>query len=160
MLSTVYKKNHKILSFFYFERRVGTPFAPTFANWGQENRHSVFRVKIEPKGNVYIENRLPSGACNPYLVIASTLAAGMDGVRRNLELPQPMDESRKLPATLEEALQALEADTMLKTALGEKMVEMFVYTKRTFEIEEFKAFGELSDEEKMLKEKEYYYLPI
>ena len=84
----------------------------------------------------------------------------MDGVRRNLELPQPMDESRKLPATLEEALQALEADTMLKTALGEKMVEMFVYTKRTFEIEEFKAFGELSDEEKMLKEKEYYYLPI
>ena len=71
-----------------------------------------------------------------------------------------MDESRRLPATLEEALQALEADTTLKTVLGQ-IVEMFVYTKRTFEIEDFESFGDLSDGEKMLKEKEkeYYYLP-
>ena len=116
-------------------------------------------MKVEPKGNVYIQNRVPSSACNPYLVLASTLTAGMDGVRRNLELPQPMDESRKLPAILEEALQALEADLRLKTALGEKMVEMFVYTKRTFEIEEFESFRDILHGEKMLKEREYYYLP-
>ena len=70
-----------------------------------------------------------------------------------------MDESRRLPTTLEEALQALEADTTLKTALGEKMVEHFIHAKRSFEVEEFKAFGELSDEEMLVKEKEYYYVP-
>ena len=71
-----------------------------------------------------------------------------------------MDESQRLPTSLEEALEALGADRDLKAALGEKMVEMFIYTKRTFEVEEFKSFGELSDEEKLLKEKEYYYFPI
>ena len=108
---------------------------------------------------MYIENRLPSSACNPYLVLASVVAAGLDGVRRKLDLPEPGDESKRLPPTLEKALVALEEDVQLKAALGEKTVEMFVYTKRKYEVEEFKAFKELSDKERLEKEKEYYYLP-
>ena len=130
-----------------------------FANWSLDRKGS-FCLKVEAGGNVYIENRLPSSACNPYLVLASTLAAGMDGVRRKLELPPPGDESTRLPATLEEAVDALEADTSLTEALGEGVMQMFIYTKRTFELDEFKAFGQLSDEEMLLKEKEYYYHPL
>ncbi|RUS88138.1 hypothetical protein EGW08_004100 [Elysia chlorotica] len=140
-------------------RRIGSEWAPQFANWAEENRMASFRVKIERGGNVYIENRLPSGACNPYLVLAGTLAAGMDGLRRKLVLPRPMDESLRLPPTLGDALIALEMDGLMREALGEKLVELFVHSKRTFEVDEFKAFGELSDEEMLLKEKEYYYHP-
>ena len=132
---------------------------PTYANWGLQNRAASFRLKVEGEGNIYIENRLPGSACNPHLVLASTVAAGLDGVNRKLELPPEMDKSRELPTSLEGALEALDADAILKKALGEKMVEMFISTKRTFEIDEFKAFGELTPEERILKEKEYYYLP-
>ncbi|GFO06391.1 glutamine synthetase [Plakobranchus ocellatus] len=138
-------------------RRLGSEGAPRHANWALENRATAFRVRIEPAGNVYIENRLPSSACNPHLVLASTLAAGMDGVRRKLPLPQPLDESIKLPETLEKALEELEADTLLKEAISPKLVELFIDNKREFEIQEFQTLGELSDEEMLLKEKEYYY---
>ncbi|GFS12769.1 glutamine synthetase [Elysia marginata] len=140
-------------------RRIGAPWAPKFANWSQEVRTGTFRLKIEPGGNVYIENRLPSSACSPHLVLAATLAAGMDGVRRKLDLPQPLEESRRLPTTLEKALDVLEGDLILKAALGDNLVDMYIYAKRSFEIDEFKAFGELSDDEMLLKEKEYYYFP-
>ncbi|KAK3747456.1 hypothetical protein RRG08_015568 [Elysia crispata] len=141
-------------------RRVGTAFAPTYANWAWENRDSTFRVKLEAEANVYIENRLPSSACNPHLVLASTLAAGLDGVRRNLTLPDPMEQTTRLPSTLDEALSALEADKHLTQALGQNFVDLFIYTKRQFECEEFKSFVELSPEEHLLKEKEYYYDPL
>ncbi|GFO06385.1 glutamine synthetase [Plakobranchus ocellatus] len=138
-------------------RRLRSVGAPLHANWALENRGTAFRVRIEPAGNVYIKNRLPSSACNPYLVLASTLAAGMDGVRRKLPLPQPRDENIKLPETLEKALEQLETDTLLKEAISPKLVELFIDNKRKFEILEFHTFGELSDEEMLLKEKEYYY---
>ncbi|GFN85939.1 glutamine synthetase [Plakobranchus ocellatus] len=138
-------------------RRSKHPISPKYADWAYEDRGVIFRVKTEPGGNAYIENRLPSSACSPHLVLAYTLAAGMDGVRRKLPLPQPRDKSKKLPQSLEEALEALEADTLLKAALGPKLVELFIYTKRVFEVDEFKAFGDLTDEEILLKEKEYYY---
>ncbi|RUS81830.1 hypothetical protein EGW08_010422 [Elysia chlorotica] len=140
-------------------RRVGTPWAPTWANWGPDDRLASYRLKREAGHNVYVESRLPSSACSPHLILASLLAAGLDGVRRKLELPEPGGQARRLPATLEGALQALDEDAPLKQALGEKMVEFFVYTKRTYEVEEFKAFQSLSDQEMLEKEKEYYYLP-
>ncbi|GFR94784.1 glutamine synthetase [Elysia marginata] len=140
-----------------FCRRIGFSFSPCYANWANENRESTFRVRFEAGQNVYMENRLPSSACSPHLVLACTLAAGMDGLRRNLSLPGPMDTSKKLPDSLDEALNALEADAILKESLGEKFVDMFVYSKRTFELEEFKAFGDLSEDKQILKEKEFYY---
>ena len=92
--------------------------------------------------------------------MACTLAAGMDGVRRKLELPVSMEDTKRLPATLDEALVALEADKLLRETLGSKFVDLFIFTKRKFECDEFKAFGELSEEEQLLKEKEYYYDPL
>ena len=140
-----------------FQRRLTSIWSPTFANWALESRYSSFRLKMEPGGNVYIENRLPSSACSPHLVLASTMAAGIDGVRRQLTLPEPMAQTKRLPATLEDALEVLEADTMLKEILGPKMVELFIFTKRTYEIKHFQSFGNISNEEMFIKEKEYYH---
>ena len=84
----------------------------------------------------------------------------MDGVRRKLELPEPSEKTKKLPASLKEALEALEADTLLKEAIGPKMVDLFIDTKRKYDLEHFAAFGDLCDEELFLKEKEYYYDPL
>lgn len=137
-------------------RRLSTKYAPNFVNWAHDLRRTTYRLKIDPGKNVYIENRLPSSACNPYLVIAGTMAAGMDGVRRKLVLPQQMETNKRLPATLEEALDALEEDVLFHEILGPKLVELFLYTKRLYEIEHFKSFGNISDEDMFIKEKEYY----
>ncbi|RUS76598.1 hypothetical protein EGW08_015640 [Elysia chlorotica] len=109
-------------------RRVNSKWGPNFANWGIEQRACTFRVKIEPGRNVYIENRIPSSACNPHLVLAGTVAAGIDGVRRKLPLPEPFVETKRLPATLEEALNELEADTVLTEILGPKMVDWYIFS--------------------------------
>ncbi|GFS24232.1 glutamine synthetase [Elysia marginata] len=141
-------------------RRHHTESAPNFVNWAIERRYTTFRVKIDPGNNVYLENRIPSSACNPHLVMACTVAAGMDGVRRKLTLPKQMDKTKRLPESLEEALDALEADTVLAEILGPKMVELFIFTKRKFELEHFKSLGMLPDEEMLVEEKEYYCGPF
>ena len=80
---------------------------------------------------------MPCAASNPYLVLAGTLAAGIDGIRRGLEPPAPiagiaygMTGVTDLPTTLGAALDALEADTELRAALGEEFVKLFVAVKR------------------------------
>ncbi|RUS80602.1 hypothetical protein EGW08_011612 [Elysia chlorotica] len=138
-------------------RRINSEWAPNFANWVAENRACTFRVKIEPGRNMYIENRIPSSACNPHLVLAGTVAAGIDGVRRKLPLPEPFVETKRLPATLEETLNELEADTVLTEILGPKLVELYIFTKRSYEIKHFRSFDKISDEDMFLKEKEYYH---
>ncbi len=66
---------------------------------------------------------MPSAAANPYLVLAATVAAGIDGIKNKIE-PAPMDdkEAVKLPESLEEALKALESDTVFVQDLGEHFV--------------------------------------
>ena len=56
-----------------------------WSNWGVQDRTSTFRLKVEGQGhNVYVENRLPSSASNPYLVMAGTIAAGLDGITKQV----------------------------------------------------------------------------
>jgi glutamine synthetase len=112
-------------------------FAPTNATWGLENRTVGIRIKGIRGSNTHVENRMPCAASNPYLVLAGTLAAGIDGISRGLEPPAPvegmaygMDGVTDLPTTLGAALDALEADTALRAALGEEFVKLFVAVKR------------------------------
>jgi glutamine synthetase len=84
-----------------------------------------------------LELRLPDPSCNPYLAFAAMLAAGLDGLDRELELGPPMEEvehgyqdvarqtARPLPASLAEALDALAADDVLAEALGGEVLELF-----------------------------------
>src|SRR5574341_364708 len=112
-------------------------FAPTNATWGIENRTTGFRMKNLGSESAHIENRIPGGASNPYLVMAAVLAAGMDGLKNKIEPPAEtsgiaygLTGVADLPIRLEKALDALEADGALCAALGEELVKLFVAVKR------------------------------
>ncbi len=112
-------------------------FAPTNATWGTENRTTGFRMKNLGNQGAHIENRLPCGSSNPYLVMASVLAAGLDGLRNKIEPPAEtqgiaygLTSVTDLPNRLEHALEALEADGILRTALGEEFIKLFLAVKR------------------------------
>ncbi|MFO1061890.1 MAG: glutamine synthetase family protein [Dongiaceae bacterium] len=117
-------------------------FAPTNRSWGIENRTVAFRVKPYGHNRAHIENRLGSGAVNPYLLQAAVLAAGLDGLRRKLLPPPPvvsgpadgLSGQGSLPLRLEDSLDALEADAVLREALGAELVRLFLGLKR-FEVE-------------------------
>ena len=114
--------------------------APTHANWGWDNRTTFVRVPPERGAGTRVEVRAGDGAGNPYLAIAAVLAAGADGIRRSLAPPPPVagDAYRAaadvigtpLPRTLDEALDALEADAAIRAALGPEIVATFLAVKR------------------------------
>jgi glutamine synthetase len=112
-------------------------FAPTNAAWGNENRTVCFRMKGLGGASAHIENRMPGGASNPYLVMASTIAAGLDGIRNRIEpgeavtgIAYGLENVQNLPTRLEWALDALEHDQTLRAMLGEEFIKLFVAVKR------------------------------
>ena len=116
-------------------RRLHLPFTPDRNNCGFENRNAMLRIVSTSPRTTYIENRLPSSAANPYVVLAATVAAGIDGLVNRLEPPSDVeDHGEPLPSSLSEALSALEADKVLCDALGEEFVRWFLSVKREVEI--------------------------
>jgi glutamine synthetase len=116
--------------------RKGT-YAPASVTWGFENRSVAVRVKAGRGEHTHIENRLGSGASNPYLALAGMLVAVLDGIRRRVEPPEPLatsayqlDDLTLLPATLEEALEAFERDEVLRDAFHPEFVKAFLALKR------------------------------
>jgi glutamine synthetase len=107
-------------------------FAPDTASWGFDNRMTSVRI---PTGTTRVENRIGSADANPYLIVAGTLAAGVDGVRRSLDpgdavTGNPAGRYPQLPRSPHAALGALEDDEVLVDALGEDLVRAFVASKR------------------------------
>jgi glutamine synthetase len=120
-------------------------YAPNSISWGHENRSVGIRVKAWRGKGTHIENRMACGSSNPYLVAAASLAAGLDGIRRKIEPPEPistnaykLDNLEKIPGTLEEALEALQADEALLELLTREGIRTFVVDKR-YEIAKAKA---------------------
>jgi glutamine synthetase len=117
----------------------GATWAPAYVAYGDNNRTAFVRI---PGGR--IELRLPDSSCNPYLASAAILAAGMDGVRKKIDPGKPVninlyeqsiDElARKgiklLPQNLNEALDALQEDEVIRGALGEALAQEFIRLKR------------------------------
>jgi glutamine synthetase len=132
-----------------YRRIMPDSLAPTHANWGWDNRATFIRIPPERGSATRAEIRVGDGAANPYLAIAAVLLAGAEGVREGLEPPEPVtgDAYRAdpsvigppLPATLGEALDALEADELLRSGLGSEIVSTFLAIKR-FEIERHRAW--------------------
>ncbi len=119
--------------------------APYRSNWGYDNRTTFVRIPPERGPGARIEVRIGDGAANPYIVIAVILAAALDGLTRQLEVPEPsegwtyQDESRPaLPMTFTESLDALKADTFLTGLLG----EAFVTTYETLKRDEIRRYEE------------------
>ena len=139
-----------------YKRILPDSLAPTHANWGHDNRTSFCRVPLERGARSRIEVRSADGAACAHLITAAILIAGLDGIRRELDPPEPVvgdayraDDAHagtRLPAGLTEALDALEADTTLVGLLGDDLVATFLAMKR-FEVERFDAeVGELDVE--------------
>lgn len=120
-----------------FKRFKPYSFAPNRVNWGLENRGVMLRVQGEPgDSGSHLENRLGEPAANPYLYMAANIAAGLDGIRRQLT-PPPMvksdpyaEEAEPLPESLGEAVEALATDQFFRQMLGSEIVDYLVMLKR------------------------------
>jgi glutamine synthetase len=130
-----------------FERFRPNALAPQAILWGHDNRGAMLRV-VGQAGDpaTRIENRIGEPAANPYLYIASQIHAGMDGIARQLKAPPasraPYDASNeKLPTSLAEALQALQADAALAQGLGRDFADHFTRIKQ----QELRRFAEAED---------------
>jgi glutamine synthetase len=138
-----------------YKRLVPGYEAPVYISWARINRSALIRV---PKPVLHhpqatrIELRCPDPSCNPYLAFAVMLKAGLDGIRGNLVCPKPVEENlyhldsadrqrlnlKMLPGSLNEAIQELKKDELIKKALGDHVYERFVEAKE-LEWAEYKA---------------------
>ena len=116
-------------------RRIHDPLAPDYNDWNIDDRMVSFRVKNYSPSATYFENRVPSGVSNPYIVLAATIAAGLDGVKRKIE-PPPKGRrgSHRLPNTLSEALDALARDKVLCESLGSEFIDWYLGNKREIDL--------------------------
>jgi glutamine synthetase len=131
-----------------YRRFIVESLAPTHINWGHENRLALLRFPDERGDHSRVEIRSGDGTANPYLVMAAVLHAGRDGIERELELPGPPVEGNPyeneealgapLPNSLDQTLDALEADEWLREALGPELVDTFVVIKR-YELDRWHA---------------------
>ncbi len=131
-----------------YKRLVPGYEAPTYLTWGRTNRSALIRVpKVSPGRSIEatrIEVRCPDPSSNTYLAFAVMLAAGLDGIKKGLELADPVEESlyamdasriaqrgiKELPGTLGEALDELEKDEVVCEALGEHVLSRYIDAKR------------------------------
>ncbi len=117
--------------------------APVYNAWATRNRSPLIRIPATRGDSTRIELRSPDPACNPYLAIAVILAAGLDGIRRELTPVAPVERNlytldprerlalgaTELPSSLEEALRALEADQLIMGTLGAHAAERYLEAK-------------------------------
>lgn len=130
-----------------YKRLVPGYEAPVYISWAHKNRSTLIRVPEYFPGMekaIRAEFRCPDPSCNPYLAFACMCTAGLDGIKRKIEPPEPIEadiyemspEERtrngidSLPSSLEEALNELEKDEVLKEALGDHVYENFIKIKR------------------------------
>ncbi len=118
-----------------YKRLVTGYDAPVLSTWDRTNQAAVVRVPSvggNRPGATRIEYRAPDPACNPYLAFSVILAAGLAGIENEYELGDrdSVGSADRLPTTLAEALDAMEASAMVKDTLGEHVFEWFLRNKR------------------------------
>jgi glutamine synthetase len=107
-----------------------------WANWGHDDRTVALRISPDRGATTRLENRVPDGACNPYLAAAVLLHACRFGVEEKMQLPQPQTAGEPPTATihapdnLETALDAFRKDDEICEALGAPLVDAFCDLKR------------------------------
>ena len=127
-----------------YKRLVQGYEAPVNVSWGRINRSALIRIpRAHTHESTRIELRCPDPSCNPYLAFAVMLASGLDGIKKELPLPEANEENvyllqnnlkgtklNVLPGSLEEAIYELEKDNVVKEALGTHVFDRFINAKR------------------------------
>jgi glutamine synthetase len=130
-----------------YKRLVPGYEAPVYVAWSRRNRSALVRVPPMPAGQedaTRMELRCPDPACNPYLTFAALLQAGLEGIEKNYELPEPMEKNlyhlapddrrrlgiEQLPETLGEAVEITAESELVLRTLGEHMFNRYVEIKR------------------------------
>src|SRR6059058_2851297 len=138
-----------------YKRLVPGYEAPVYVAWSRRNRSALIRVPLYHPGKeqaTRCEIRSPDPACNPYLCFAGLLQAGLEGIEKGYELPEPMernlynlspDERRRLgieqlPETLGEAIELTAESELVLRTLGEHMFNRYIEIKRQ-EWEEYRV---------------------
>jgi glutamine synthetase len=133
-------------------KRLGTSVeAPVYVSWAHINRSALIRIPSVTPGkesHTRLELRAPDPSANPYLASAVMLGAGLDGINQQMALPDPLEETllmqnrsrlrqvEALPHTLGEALDAMEQDDVILSALGPYISDRYLTAKR----QEFEAY--------------------
>ena len=130
-----------------YKRLVAGYEAPVYLSWARRNRSDLIRVPEYRPGRenaTRVEFRSPDPACNPYLAFSVMLAAGLDGIEKGMEPPDPVegnvyemsaDERERrgigtLPASLLQAIQLTEKSELVRKALGDHIFNNFIANKK------------------------------
>ncbi|MFX1513241.1 MAG: glutamine synthetase family protein [Promethearchaeota archaeon] len=127
--------------------------APVYISWANFNRSTLARIPPVKGNTARIEYRPTDGSCNFYLAYAALFSAGLDGIQKKLELPEPVEENiyamseqerikrgiETLPGTLGDALRVLSQDTYFRETLGAPFYDKYIEIKNK-EWKEFCVF--------------------
>lgn len=127
-----------------YKRLIAGYEAPVYVAWSCKNRSPLIRIPASRGSATRVELRSPDPTANPYLLLACCLRAGLDGIKKELTPPTSVDENifamseqelkergiSALPSNLNEALQALEQDEVIKDILGEHIVTNYISAKK------------------------------
>jgi glutamine synthetase len=131
-----------------YKRLVPGYEAPVYVAWSRRNRSALIRIPLYKPGAeqaTRAEIRCPDPACNPYLTFAALLHAGLEGIEKGYDLPEPMEtnlyhltaEQRRergivsLPETLGEAIDEFAASDLMRRAFGDHIFDNYVKLKRS-----------------------------
>ena len=130
-----------------YKRLVPGYEAPVYLSWARRNRSDLVRVPEYQLGKekaTRVELRSPDPACNPYLAFSVMLAAGLEGIEKEYEVPEPVEENvyemsdgererrgiGTLPGSLIEAIQLTEKSEVVRKALGDHVFDAFIRNKK------------------------------
>ncbi|NLJ41309.1 MAG: glutamine synthetase, partial [Clostridiales bacterium] len=126
--------------------------APVYIAWSGQNRSPLIRIPANRGVGTRVELRSPDPSCNPYLALAVTLKAGLNGIKERILPPDPVNcniydmteqerldgQIPRLPSNLANAIRALKADEIIKEALGQHIYGRYAEAKR-IEWDEYKV---------------------
>ncbi len=135
-----------------YKRLVPGYEAPVYVAWSAQNRSPLIRIPSARGNSTRVELRNPDPSCNPYLVLAAVLTAGLDGIEKQMTPPPSVDANiydmteaeraangvTDLPGSLMEAVEAMQNDPLIRQALGEHVFDKFV-TAKTVEWEQYRT---------------------
>jgi glutamine synthetase len=145
-----------------YQRLLPQHWSSAFVCWGPDNREATVRVPSTfwgmEQASTNLEFKPTDASCNPYLAFGGLIAAGLDGIERELEAPEPLSVdpavlsarereaagAHRYPTTLQESIESLERDEVLVEALGELLARSYLAVRRS----EWEAYAAMPEDER------------